>query len=100
MAKNKKDEVKIFSGSRPYPGSSTGDTAYSSADGSKVYIQFIDPDSTGLFPSSGLQSRFQVTRITGGTAVTVNPASTFIDSVTPKLLQLNLNTSDKIVDAT
>lgn len=100
MAKNKKDEVKIFSGSRPYPGSATGDTAYTSADGSKVYIQFIDPDSTGLSPASGLQNRFQVTRITGGTAVTVNPTSTFIDSVTPKLLQLNLSPSHTIVDAT
>lgn len=100
MAKNKKDEVRIFSGSRPYPGSATGDTAYTSADGSKVYIQFIDPDSTGLSPSSGLENRFEITKITGGVAVTVNPASTFIDSITPKLLQLNLDASDTIVDAT
>lgn len=97
---NNNDEVRIFSGSRPYPGSSTGDTAYTSADGLKLYVQFIDPDSTGLSPSSGLENRFKITKITGGTAVTFNPASTFIDSTTPKLLQLNISSGNKIVDAT
>lgn len=94
------NEVKIFSGSRPYPGSATGDTAYTSADGLKVYIQFIDPDSTGLYPSSGVQNRFKVTKILAGAATTVTPIATFVDSTKPKLLELQLSPSDKIIDAT
>ena len=97
---NNNNEVKIFSGSRPYPGSATGDTAYTSADGLKVYIQFIDPDSTGLYPSSGIQSRFRVTKLLAGAATTVTPVATFVDSSKPKLLELQLNSSDKIIDAT
>ena len=88
---NNNNEVKIFSGSRPYPGSATGDTAYTSADGLKVYIQFIDPDSTGLYPSSGIQSRFRVTKLLAGAATTVTPVATFVDSSKPKLLELQLN---------
>ena len=92
---NNNNEVKIFSGSRPYPGSATGDTAYTSADGLKVYIQFIDPDSTGLYPSSGIQSRFRVTKLLAGAATTVTPVATFVDSSKPKLLELQLNSSRK-----
>jgi hypothetical protein len=97
---NNNNEVKIFSGSRPYPGSATGDTAYTSADGLKVYIQFIDPDSTGLSPSSGIQSRFRVTKLLAGAATTVTPVASFVDSSKPKLLELQLSSSDKIIDAT
>jgi len=52
-------------------------------------LNFDDVDSTGLEPSSGLELRFSVTKITGATATTVTPSSTFIDSSSPKTLQLN-----------
>lgn len=99
--KNPEDQNNFvaYSGSAPSPVG-VGDTneSYTSADGTKVYLQFIDVDSNGLYPSSGIQLRFSVTKIVGGTASTVTPVSTFIDSALPKTLQLILNPSDKIID--
>lgn len=94
-----KSTFVAYSGSAPAP-ISAGQTneSYTSADGTKVYIQFLDSDSSGLYPSNGTQLRFSVTKITGGTATTVTPIATFIDSALPKTLQLSLNSSDRIID--
>lgn len=100
--KNSEDQNNFvaYSGSAPTPVS-LGETneSYTSADGTKIYLQFIDVDSNGLYPSSGIQLRFSVTKEVGGTATTVTPVSTFIDSALPKTLQLTLNSSDRVIDA-
>jgi len=105
MPKNKKDiqEDKStfvsYSGSAPTPiQKGEANESYTSADGTKVYLQFLDSDSSGLYPSSGTQLRFKITKITGGTATTVTPIATFIDSTLPKTLQLSLNPSDRMID--
>lgn len=105
MPRKKKDiEEKsatfvAYSGSAPTPiAQGQTNESYTSADGTKVYVQFLDSDSSGLYPSSGTQLRFSVTKITGGTATTVTPIATFIDSALPKTLQLSLNASDRIID--
>jgi hypothetical protein len=88
-----------YSGSAPTPVSAgQSNESYTSADGTKVYVQFIDVDSNGLYPSSGTHLRFSVTKVVGGLATTVTPTSTFIDSNLPKTLQLTLNSSDRIID--
>ena len=94
-----KSTFVAYSGSAPAPiAAGQQNESYTSADGTKVYIQFLDSDSSGLYPSSGTQLRFSVTKITGGTATTVTPIATFIDSALPKTLQLSLNSSDRIID--
>jgi len=99
--KNSEDQNNFvaYSGAAPTPVE-LGQTneSYTSADGTKVYLQFIDVDSNGLYPSSGIQLRFSVTKVVGGTATTVTPVSTFIDSALPKTLQLTLNSSDRVID--
>ena len=90
------EDVTLYSGVKPTLNSTE---SYSSADGTKIYLQFSDVDSSGLSPSSGLQLRFRLTKITGGTASTVTPISTYIDPAAPKTLVLNLNSSDKVIDA-
>ena len=90
------EDVTLYSGVKPSLNSTE---SYSSADGTKIYLQFSDADSSGLSPSSGLQLRFRLTKITGGTATTVTPLSTYIDPAAPKTLILNLNSSDKVIDA-
>lgn len=90
------EDVTLYSGVSPILNSTE---SYSSADGTKIYLQFSDADSSGLSPSSGLQLRFRLTKITGGSATTVTPISTFIDPAAPKTLILNLNSPDKVVDA-
>ena len=88
-----------YSGSAPSPiAEGQSNESYTSADGTKVYVQFIDVDSNGLYPSSGTHLRFSVTKVVGGSATTVTPVSTFVDSSLPKTLQLTLNSSDKIID--
>lgn len=89
-----------FGGTTPQISSTVSNLSYTSFDGKRVYLNFDDVDSTGLEPSSGLELRFSVTKITGAIATTVTPSSTFIDSSTPKTLQLILSDSDRIIDST
>lgn len=107
MAKNNKnndvnnfsDDFRILSGSAPSVNAEgTTNESYSSADGTVIYLQFTDNDSSGLFPSAGTQLRFTVSKTVGGVTTNVTPDSTFIDTNTPKTLQLRLSTANKIID--
>ena len=74
--------------------------SYTSFDGQRIYLNFDDIDSSGLEPSSGLQLRFSVTKKFGSSiAGTVTPTATFIDSRTPKTLELLLSDADRLVDS-
>ena len=102
MARKKQSEQNQFvaySGSAPTP-IAVGSTneSYTSANGTVLYVNFTDIDSSGLFPSSGIQSRFSVTKILAGNATTVTPVSTYVDSALPKTVQLTLSSSDKVID--
>lgn len=102
MADNTEDlnpDFTAYSGAKPTPSTNPANPSYTSQDGRKIYLQFDDADSTGLSPSTGTQLRFSVTKIYGGTATTVTPSSTAINSSAPKTLILNLRAADRIVDA-
>ena len=89
-----------FSGASPGISTSLTNLSYTSYDGQRIYLNFDDIDSSGLEPSSGLQLRFSVTKKFGSSiAGTVTPSATFIDSRTPKTLELILSAADKIVDS-
>ena len=89
-----------FSGASPGISTSLTNLSYTSYDGQRIYLNFDDIDSSGLEPSSGLQLRFSVTKKFGSSiAGTVNPTATFIDSRTPKTLELILSSSDRLVDS-
>ena len=88
-----------YSGSAPTP-IAVGSTneSYTSANGTVLYVNFTDIDSSGLYPSSGIQNRFSVTKITAGSAVTVTPTSSYVDTALPKTLQLTLSSANKVID--
>ena len=89
-----------FSGASPGISTSLTNLSYTSYDGQRIYLNFDDIDSSGLEPSSGLQLRFSVTKKFGSSiAGTVTPSATFIDSRTPKTLELILSAADRIVDS-
>ena len=89
-----------FSGASPGISTSLSNLSYTSYDGGRIYLNFDDIDSAGLEPSSGLQLRFSVTKKFGSAiAGTVTPTSTFIDSRTPKTLELILADADRLVDS-
>ena len=89
-----------FSGASPGISTSLTNLSYTSYDGSRIYLNFDDIDSSGLEPSSGLQLRFSVTKKFGSSiAGTVTPTATFIDSRTPKTLELILSSADRLVDS-
>lgn len=89
-----------FSGASPGISTSLSNLSYTSYDGGKIYLNFDDIDSAGLEPSSGLQLRFSVTKKFGSSiAGTVTPTATFIDSRTPKTVELILADSDRLVDS-
>ena len=93
------DDFKIMSGSAPSVNAAgSTNESYSSADGTVIYLQFTDNDSSGLFPSTGTQLRFTVTKTVGGVSTNVTPDSTFIDTNTPKTLQLRLSQANKLID--
>lgn len=93
------DEVKIFSGSAPtLIAVGTTNESYTSADGRTLYLNFLDVDSSGLFPTSGIGTRFSVTKIISGTATTVTPIAYAIDSDYPKTVKLTLSSSDAVID--
>ena len=99
--KDKSEQIQFvaYSGSAPTPiGLGSTNESYTSADGTVLYVNFTDIDSSGLFPSSGIQNRFSVTKILAGAATTVTPVSTYVDSALPKTLQLSLSSSDKVID--
>jgi len=89
-----------FSGASPGITTSLSNLSYTSFDGQRIYLNFDDIDSSGLEPSSGLQLRFSVTKKFGSSiAGTVTPTATFIDSRTPKTLELLLSDADRLVDS-
>lgn len=93
-------EVRPFSGSAPSPiGVGSTNESYTSADGLRIYLNFSDVDSSGLFPFSGIEKRFNITKITGGSAVTINPDSFYVDSSLPKTAQLILSSANAIIDS-
>ena len=103
MADNTEDiqpDFRAASGSKPIHDPDQANFSFSSPDGRKIYLNFYDPDSTALSPSTGTHLRFSVTKITGAIATTVTPSSTFIDSSSPKTLQLILSDSDRVIDST
>lgn len=93
-------EIQAFSGASPTP-IAVGSTneSYTSADGLKIYLNFSDADSTGIFPLSGIERRFSITKIIGGSATTVIPISFFVDNQFPKTAELTLLSSDAIIDS-
>lgn len=102
MADNTEDTTPDFraaSGSKPIPDPDPANFSFSSPDGRKIYLNFYDPDSTGISPSTGTHLRFSVTKTNAGFPVTVYPTSTAINSTAPKTLILNLSSADRIVDA-
>lgn len=88
-----------YSGSKPVPSTDTLTPSYTSYDGRKIYLQFDDADSTGLSPATGTHLRFSITKINSGSATTVTPTSTAIETNAPKTLILNLSSADKTIDA-
>ena len=89
-----------FSGASPGISTSLSNLSYTSYDGARIYLNFDDIDSSGLEPSSGLQLRFSVTKKFGSSiAGTVTPTATFIDSRTPKTVELILADADRLVDS-
>lgn len=89
-----------FSGASPGISTSLSNLSYTSYDGGRIYLNFDDIDSSGLEPTSGLQLRFSVTKKYGSSiAGTVTPTATFIDSRTPKTVELILSDADRLVDS-
>ena len=89
-----------FSGASPGISTSLSNLSYTSYDGGRIYLNFDDIDSSGLEPTSGLQLRFSVTKKFGSSiAGTVTPTATFIDSRTPKTVELVLADVDRLVDS-
>jgi hypothetical protein len=89
-----------LSGASPGISTSLSNLSYTSFDGQRIYLNFDDIDSAGLEPSSGLQLRFSVTKKFGSSiAGTVTPTATFIDSRTPKTVELIFADADKLVDS-
>ena len=101
MADNTEDiqpDFRAASGSQPIPDPDPANFSFSSPDGRKIYLNFYDPDSTALSPSTGTHLRFSVTKTNAGLPVTVYPTSTAINSTAPKTVILNLSSADRIVD--
>lgn len=96
ITNNNNDGFQAFSGT----AATLTNQSYTSADGRKLYLVFSDTDSSGLYPSSGIQSRFRVTKQVGGVATTVTPASYYISPTAPKTVELTLSSADKIIDST
>jgi len=88
-----------YSGSKPVPSTDALNPSYTSYDGRKIYLQFDDADSTGLSPATGTHLRFSITKINSGSATTVIPTSTAIETNAPKTLILNISSADKTIDA-
>lgn len=97
--KSKSFEIIPFAGIAP-TASGLGNTneSYSSSDGKTIYIQFSDIDSSGIYPLSGIHTRFSVNKFFGAIATTVTPISYYVDTSLPKTAQLQLADSDKLVD--
>lgn len=95
------DEIQAFSGAAPtLNAEGSTNESYTSADGRTLYLNFTDADSSGLYPTSGIGTRFSVTKIISGIATTVTPISYAVDSALPKTVKLTLASGDAIVDGT
>ena len=99
--KAKSDEIIAFSGASPtLNAEGTANESYTSADGRSIYLNFTDADSSGLYPTAGIGTRFSVTKILTGSATTAIPISYSIDSAYPKTIKLTLSSSDAVIDGT
>ena len=96
ITNNNNDGFQAFSGT----AATLSNQSYTSADGRKLYLIFTDTDSSGLYPSSGIQSRFRVTKRVAGIATTVTPTSYYVSPTAPKTVELTLSSADKIIDST